>query len=175
MRHQKPPECLNSVAYWYYSHIQRHSGYVVTVFRAAMDQEVSDERPGTPILLLQPGFGMTRVFDADGVERGVIRSKIILRGLRFEMRRNGPAVWVINRSLVCSQAAHVTDSRWPALDVRYAFFGWQHLTGIIDSDDGLIGLVGPTKQHWGFAIEPGRDTFDLLSAIAFMHWKWWRW
>ena len=94
MRHQKPPEWLNSVDYWYYSHIQRHSGYVVTVCRAAMDQEVSDERPGTPILLLQPRFGMTRVFDADGVERGVIRSKGILRGLRFEMRRNGPAVWV---------------------------------------------------------------------------------
>jgi hypothetical protein len=144
---------LNSVDYWYYSLIQRPSDYVVTVFRAAMDQEVSDERPGTPILRLEPRSRATRLFDAYGSEQGVIRSEGMVRGLRFVMRRNGNPVWV---STVRS-------------------FWWRHLTGIIDGHDGVIGFVGPTKRHWGFSIEPGRDTSDLLSAIAFMHWKWWCW
>jgi hypothetical protein len=56
-----------------------------------------------------------------------------------------------------------------------SFFWWQHLTGSIGGHEGLVGLVGPTKRHWGFFVEPERDTLDLLTALAFMHWKWWRW
>lgn len=174
VRHQKPPEWLNSVDYWYYSLIQRHSDYV-TVFRAAMDQEVSDERPGTPILRLEPRSRATRLFDAYGSEQGAIRSEGMVRGLRFVMRRNGNPVWVSTvRSFVRRRhRLQTADGQLWIFDTP--FFWWQHLTGIIDGYDGLIGFVGPTKRHWGFAVEPLRDTFGLLSALAFMHWKWWRW
>jgi hypothetical protein len=166
---------LNNGDHWYYSQINQDSHDVVTVFRAAIDQEVSDERPGIPILRLHPRFGTTRVFDADGGEHGIIRSKGILRGLCFEMDRNGAAVWVSTvRSFVRKRHRLATaDGQVWMFDTP--FFWWQHLTGVINGHEGLIGFVGPTKRHWGFMVAPGRDTFDLLSAIAFMHWKWWRW
>jgi hypothetical protein len=169
-----PPEWLNSCDCWYYSYIQRPAAYRVTVLRAGAHEEVSDERPGIPILHLQPRRRTTRLFDAYGSEQGLIRSEGIVRGVRFVLRRDEVPVWVSTvRSVVRKRhRLQVIDGQVWTFDTP--FFWWQHLTGIISGYERLVGVVGPTKRHWGFAIEPGRDTFALLSALAFMHWKWWR-
>ncbi|MGB2716769.1 MAG: hypothetical protein WBC51_21480 [Vicinamibacterales bacterium] len=175
MRPLKPPEWLDTTDSWYYSHIQRPSAYVVTVRRIAADQEVTDERPGTPILRLHPRFGSTRVFDAAGGEQGVIRSEGIVRGRCFVMRRNATVVWVSTVRSFVRKRHRLRNADGEVWTFDTPFFWWQHLTGIVSGQEGLIGRVGPTKRHWGLAVEPGRDTFELLSAVAFMHWKWTRW
>ena len=55
------------------------------------------------------------------------------------------------------------------------FFWWQHLSGSVAGDETLVGRVGPTKRHWGFVIKSEHDNIELLTAVAFLHWKWWRW
>jgi hypothetical protein len=50
MSDRRAPQGLHSAPYWYYTHIQMGSPDVVTVRRAAVDQQVSDHSPGTPVL-----------------------------------------------------------------------------------------------------------------------------
>lgn len=62
-------EWLHSASYWYYTHIQMGSpdvvtvrrADVVTVRRAAIDQQVSDHSPGTPVLRIHPHRGTTPI------------------------------------------------------------------------------------------------------------------
>ncbi len=37
-----------------------------------------------------------------------------------------------------------------------------------------LGQVGPSKWLWFLWIEPGQDQHDVLSALAFLHRRWWR-
>ena len=175
MRDSAPPDWLNEARGWYYSHIEGRAPYGVTVHSAPADEEVSDERPGVLILRLQPRVRATEVFDADGYEQGIIRPEGILRGLQFAMRRDGAAVWVSTvRSIVRKRhRLWVTNGEVWMFDTP--FYWWQHLTGAIGERRKLVGGVGPTTRLWGFGVEPGRDTLDLLAAVAFIHWKWWRW
>ena len=91
------------------------------------------------------------------------------------MRRNGDPVWKLTvRSIVRNH--HEFE---PAVGVKWTFdtpfFWWQHLKGTADGVPRLLGEVGPTMRFWFMLVEPGRDTSDLLAAVAFMHRKWWRW
>lgn len=169
------PEWLHSAPYWYYTHIELGSPDVVTVRRAAADQQVSDRSPGTAVLPIHPHRGTTPIFGVDGFERGSIRPEGILRGLRFVMRREGTTAWVLTvRSFVRKRhRLQIVDGDVWTFDTP--FFWWQHVTGTVRGHERLLGRVGPTKRHWGFSLDADRDTVDLLAAVAFMHWKWWCW
>ena len=175
MSSQIAPEWLQSAPYWYYTHIELGSPDVVTVRRAAADQRISASSPGTFVLRLHPNRGTTPIIGDDGLERGNIRPEGISRGLRFVMRREGTAIWVLTvQSFVRKrhQLQIVEGNNW-TFDTP--FFWWNHLTGTLDGHKRLLGRVGPRKNYWGFSVDPDTETLDLLAAIAFMHWNWWCW
>jgi hypothetical protein len=136
-------------ARWYYSEIGGESGQPVSVFRSDSDV-VDSESPGTLCLRLEPRFRYSprvRVLDAGGQEMGIIRPEGLAPGVRYAMRRDGELLWT-------------------------PFFWWQHLTGTTVGGPRLLGGLGPVGWIWMMWIEPGRDSFDLLAAVAFMHRQW---
>ena len=168
------PGWLND-ARWYYSEIGRAAADPVTVFSAVGRAEVSSANPGTPFLHLEPRFRLVRVLDADGREEGIIRSDGMVPGVRYVMRRNGNPVWRLSvRSIVRKRHA-LKPASGETWRFDTPFFWWQHLTGTAGGVPKLLGRVGPTKKLWFIWVEPGRDTYDMLAAVAFMHRKWWRW
>jgi hypothetical protein len=115
------------------------------------------------------------VLDAGGREEGIIRPEGLVPGVRYAMRRNGEPVWMLSvRSIVRKrhvlELAH--DHSW-TFDTP--FFWWQHLTGTALGVPRLLGGIGPVAWIWNMWIEPGRDTFELLAAVAFMHRQWFHW
>src|SRR5436190_22278459 len=95
------PGWLDNTDRWYYSHIESKPAWAITVLSAPSDAGVSYDSPGAVRLRVQPRWRNTRVVDAEGRDRGTIRSEGILRGLRFVMRREGAVVWVMRvRSIV---------------------------------------------------------------------------
>lgn len=73
MSNRASPGWLDRAPHWYYSRIETGSPSVVTIWRAARDQDVSDQNPGTSALELQPRGRMTRILDVDASELGSIR------------------------------------------------------------------------------------------------------
>ncbi len=145
----------------------------VSVFDATGLDEVKSESSGTLCLRLEPRFlssPRVRVLDAGGREQAIIRSEGLVPCVRYAMRRNGELVWKLTvRSIVRNR--HVLElangDSW-AFDTP--FYWWQNLTGTAFGARRLVGgLVVPTKRIWAMWIEPGRDSFDLLAAVAFMH------
>jgi hypothetical protein len=59
-------------------------------------------------------------------------------------------------------------------DVRTPFFWWMNIVCRESGKTHALGQVGPRKGLWLLWIEPGRDDHDVLSALAFMHRRWWR-
>jgi hypothetical protein len=166
-------------ARWYYSEIGGDSADPVCVFDAAEMNEVSAESPGTLCLRLEPRLDWpprVRVLDASGFEQGVIRSEGLVPGVRYAMRRNGELVWVLSvRSIVRNRHA-LEWANGDSWTFDTPFFYWQNLTGTASGALRLLGgLFVPTKRVWAMWIDPGRDTFDLLAAVAFMHRQYWRW
>ena len=95
--------------------------------------------------------------------------------VKYVMRVKNEIVWTLSvRSVVRKHHAleQVDGGQWT---FNTPFFWWQHLSGTLGGTPKLLGRVGPTKRVWFVKIEPGRDTPDLLAAIAFMHRNWWRW
>jgi len=148
--------------------------YTLSV-RKTRDGDVSSERPGSLVLRLEPRFRATRVLDAEARERGVIRREGVVPGRRFVLRREGAVVWALTVRSLVRKRHRLEAADGVAWTFDTPFFWWQHLTGTVDGVPGLVGQIGPATQFWGWEVEPGRDTFDLLAAVAFMHWKWWRW
>ena len=167
-------------ARWYFSEIGEESTEPVSVFDATGRDQASSESPGTLCLRLEPRFrtsSLVRVLDAGGREEGIIRSEGLIPGVRYAMRRNGDLVWRLSvRSIV--RKRHVLElTNGDSWTFDTPFFWWQNLTGFADGAPRLKGglTVVPTKTLWAMYIEPGRDTFDLLAAVAFMHRQWWHW
>ena len=171
------PAWMNE-ARWYYSLIGGESAQPVSVFDASDCDEVSSESPGTLCLHLEPRFRHSprlRVLDAGGREEGIIRSEGIVPGVRYVMRRSGNPVWTLSvRSFVRKRHTLVMadGDKW-TFDTP--FFWWQHLTGSSSCVPRLLGGVGPQVNIWLVWIEPGKDTHDLLAAMAFMHRQWSHW
>ena len=175
MRDSKPSDWLEQSSRWYYSQIDGPPPYVVDIRSAAVGQEVSDAKPGTLILRLHPRGGTVRVIDARGGDRGGIRSQGILRGRRFVMRRDNTVVWTSTvRSLVRKRhSLQLAGGEIWTIDTP---FYWRlNFTATLEGRTSLVGHLGPTMKHWGFKVEPGRETDDLLAAVGFLHWKWWTW
>jgi hypothetical protein len=169
------PDWFDDTRSWYYSYIQGRSPGSVTVFSVAPGEEVRDDRPGAPMLRLQPGLRTVRVLDAEGRERGAIRAEGMLRGLRFAMRRDGVEIWTSSVRSIVRKRHRLRIAGGEIWTFDTPFYWWQSLTGTTGGRRRLVGRVGPTTRYWGFSVERGRDTLELLAAVAFMHWKWWRW
>lgn len=169
------PDWLND-ARWYYSRIGPEPALPVSVFDATDCDEVSEESPGTLCLRLEPLYRYSprvRVLDASGREVGTIRPAGLVPGVRYVMCRNGNPVWALSvRSIVRKRHALVMADRveWT---FYIPFFRWHNLMGTILGVPSFLGTVGPDWWGvWQMWIEPGRDTSDLLAAIAFMHRQW---
>jgi hypothetical protein len=161
---------------WYYSRIESRPAWQATVFSAPADAEITDENPGTVLLRLEPRWRNTRVFDAASRELGIVRSEGVIRGLRFVMRRAGVVVWSSTGRSTVRKRHRLQVAGGDIWTFDTPFFWWHHyFTGAVTDQTRLVGRVGPTKRHWGFAVEPGRANADLLAAVAFLHWKWLRW
>lgn len=162
-------------ARWYYSLIGEESAQPVSVFDATGCEELSDETPGTLRLRLEPRFRYSprvRVLDADGHEQGLIRPEGLVPGVRYVMHRDGQLVWTLSvRSIV--RKHHVLElTHGDSWTIDTPFFWWQHLTGTTLGAPRLFGGIGPHWSIWIMRIEPGRDTSDLLAAVAFLHRQW---
>ncbi len=164
----------------FYSEIGGDSADPVSVFAVPADlDEVSSESPGTLCLRLEPRARCSprvRVLDAGGREQGIIRSEGLVPGVSYAMRRNGELVWKLSvRSIVRTRHA-LELANGDSWTFDTPFFWWQNLTGTAFGAPRLFGgLVVPTKSVWAMWIEPGRDTFDLLAAVAFLHRQYWHW
>jgi hypothetical protein len=163
----------------YYSEIGGDSSDPVMVFAAPEKDELSNESPGTLCLRLEPRFrasALVRVVGAGGRDEGIIRSEGLVPGLRYAMRRNGEPVWSLSvRSIVRNRHA-LKLANGDSWMFETPFFWWQNLTGTaFGSPRVLGGLVLPTTTVWAMWIEPGRDTIDILAAVAFMHRQWSHW
>jgi hypothetical protein len=139
------------------------------------DGDVTAGNPGTLRLRLQPSGRSLHVLDHRGCNEGVIHSDGLVRGIRYVMRRNENSVWILSiRSVVRKRhRLQRTDGETWTFDTP--FYWWRHLSGSLAGAQKLIGRVGPSKRIWLFGIEPGRETDDVLAAVALMHRNWWRW
>lgn len=158
----------------YYSKVGLESNDPVTVFSTG-DEDVSHEKPGTPCVYLEPDSRLVHVLDTDKKERGTIRSDGLMPLGRHVMCQGTEVLWVLSvRSVVRKRhtLCPVVGDQWT---FNTPFFWWQQLSGSVSGTPRLLGTVGPTKRLWFMMIEAGRDTPDVLAAVAFMHRKWWRW
>jgi hypothetical protein len=181
-RRRAPRPTWLDQARWYYSEIgEEESGDPVRVFDASGREEVSGESPGRLFLRLEPrsrSSAWVRVLDAAGSEQGAIRSEGLLPGVRFVMRRNGELVWKMSVRSIVRRRHAVEIANGDSWIFETPFFWWQGLTGVAAGAPRLVGgLVWEARSHglWAMWVEPGRDTFDLLAAVAFMHRQYVRW
>jgi hypothetical protein len=159
----------------YYSLIEAGLAQPVSVFDATGCEELSSESPGTLCLRLEPRFRYSprlRIHDAGGRAEGTIDSEGMVPGVRYAMRRNGQLVWMLSvRSLVRKRHA-LEPAHGDSWTFDTPFFWWQHLTGTALGVPRVLGGLGPGWWIWTMSIEPGRDTIELLAAVAFMHRQW---
>lgn len=158
----------------YHSLIGEGSAQPVSVFDATDCDETADESPGTLRLQLEPRFRYSprmRVLDAGGREEGVIRPEGLVPGVRYAMRRDDGLAWTLSvRSIVRNRHA-LNLAGGDSWAFRTPFFGVR-LTGSVLDAPRLIGVAGPGMWAWQMQIEAGRDTIDLLAAVAFLHRQW---
>ena len=165
------PEWID-VASRYYSKIERDWRDSVRVMRPPDEGDASDTNPGTLCMRLAAGFREVRVLDAVGNEEGVIRPRG--PGFGYEMRRSGQSVWTVSNRSVFMRRHLLEFSGGGTWDVRTPFFWWMNIVWSEGGKTHALGQVGPRKWLWFLWIEPGRDDRDVLSALAFMHRRWWR-
>ena len=169
-----PPEWLDS-AHWYYSRIDDGSGRGVNIYAADDAKELNAESPGRLCLRLEPGARQIRVLDANRQQDGAIHREGFVPGLRYTMRRNGKPVWVLSVRSIVRKRYSLRTADNEVWTFETPFFWWQQLFGTLGGAPRLVGGVGPTTWFWLLWFEPGRDTVDVLAAVAFLHRLWWRW
>jgi hypothetical protein len=162
-------------ARWYYTEIGEAHAQPVSVYDVSHLDEISGESPGTLCLHLEPRYRYSpklRVLDAGGREAGKIHGAGLVPGVRYVMSRDGEPVWtLLVRSVV--RKHHVLKlTQGDSWTFDTPWFWWQHLTGTALGVPRLLGCIGPVAWVWVMRIEPGRDTLDVLAAVAFMHRQW---
>jgi hypothetical protein len=177
MKELRAPDWLDH-ARWYYSQIGEGAAEPVSVFDANGRDEVSNESPGMLCLHLEPRRRFSarmRVLDASGGEKGIIRTEGLVPGVRYSMRRNGDLVWMLSVRSILRKRHDLKLANGDSWTFDTPFFWWQNLTGTALGVPRLVGSYGPVAWIWDIRIEPGRDTLDLLAAVAFMHRQWFHW
>jgi hypothetical protein len=160
------------VPFQYYSQIDSGFGDPVRIMKSPGEGEVSDKNPSSVHLQLVPSFRRIRVQNAEGTEIGVIHPRPF--GFGYSMRCAGDLVWTVsNRSLVLRRHALVFGNgrKW---DVRTPFYWWLNISCTENAVARVLGKVGPYKWLWMLWVAPDEDSHDVLSAVAFMHRRWWR-
>ena len=156
----------------YYSQVDGNRRDSVRVMKPPDDVDASDKNPGTLCLHLAASFREVRVLDAAGYETGVIRSRG--PGLGYSMRRGGAPVWTVSTRSPVMRHHALTFSGGDTWDVQTPFFWWMNIVGTQGGVTQVLGQVGPSKRFWFLWVRPGKDHHDLLSALAFMHRRWFR-
>ncbi|WP_197447031.1 hypothetical protein [Tautonia plasticadhaerens] len=148
----------------------------VHVYAADEDTEIRYDPPERPCLVLESRSrrsSRVRVQGPGGSEDGAIAPEGFLPGVRYVMRRDSGPVWTLSvRSLL--RKRHALELAGGEAWVFDTPFFWKlRVTGTVRGSPDLLGCVGPTMRCWLFAIEPSRDSPDLLAAIAYLHQRWW--
>lgn len=162
----------------YYSEIGEKWTDPVGVFIPPDSDEVTSESPGTLCLRLEPQSRSSPrvwVLDASGREVGIVEPEGFLPRTRYAMRQGRELVWMLSVRSVMRNRHALELADGDSWGFETPFFWWQHLTGTAFGARRLLGFVGPTKRYWLMQIEAGRDTFNVLTAVAFMHRQWWHW
>jgi hypothetical protein len=159
---------------WYYSRIDDRPRRIVSMFAAVDGQTVSDDQSGTEVLTLEPRLRSARLFDAEDNDRGTISAEGLVPG-RFVLRRDGVVVWTLQVRSLVRRRHRLEMAGGDAWMFDTPFFWWQHLSGSIAGIPTLLGGIGPSTRYWGFRVARHHETLDVIAAVAFMHWKWWRW
>jgi len=156
----------------YYSIIESDRYDSVQLMKPPDEGDVTETTPGTLCLRIVPTFRKILVIDDVGQEIGLIRPRE--SGFGFTMHNGCKLVWTLSsRSLLMRRHA----LRFPNGDqwVFFTpFFWWMNVIGRHGEATHVLGRVGPTMRFWILYVEPGRDNHNLLSALAFMHRRWWR-
>ena len=143
MKNPDGPTWLRS-GHRYLSQIGPESTDPVTVFSAG-DEVVSNEKPGTACVHLEPGSRFVRVLDGDKNNRGIIRSEGLRPLGRYVMRLGTEVVWVLSvRSVVRKRhmLCPVVGDQW-TFDTP--FFWWQQLAGSVSGTPRLLGKGGANE------------------------------
>ena len=159
---------------FYYSRIQGGRRDPVAIFAGDGSSELSERNPGRLVIRLEPQAPGLRVLAANSQTLGSIQHEGVFPFRRSVMVKEGALVWTLSvRSLVGKRyVLQLADGdRW-TFDTP--FFWWQRLAGSVRHAPAVVGEVGPTKQFWMLWIQPGKDSIELLAAIARMHRQWWR-
>ena len=163
-------------ARWYYSLIGEGLAQPVSVYDATGCDEATDESPGKLCLRLEPRFRYSprvRVLDAGGREVGVIRPEGLVPGVRYAMYRDCECLWMLSVRSVVRKRHALKLANGDSWTVYTPFLWWYRLTGTVHGLPRLVGIVGPSWWGiWQMRVEPGRDTTDLLAAVAFLHRQW---
>ena len=112
------------------------------------------------------------MLDAGGRVEGTIDREGLVPGVRYAMRRDGQLVWMLSVQSLVRKRHALELAHGDPWTFQTPFFWWQHLTGTALGVPRLLGGLGPGGWIWTMAIEPGRDTIELLAAVAFMHRQW---
>jgi hypothetical protein len=156
----------------YYSRIEVDRRDSVQVLTLPEEGDVSDKNPGALCMRLAVEGRDVRVLDAAGHEEGLIRSQG--PGLGYSMRRDDLSVWAVSTRSIFMRHHDLRFSDGRTWHVSTPFFWWMNIVCTEDGAPRALGQVGPRKWLWFLWIEPGRDHRDVLSALAFMHRRWWR-
>ena len=167
-----PPAWLDE-ARPYYSRVGTAPALPVSVYDATGLDTFSEESPGRFCLRLEArSYWSPRVnvLDAGGEALGAIRPTGLVPGRGYAMSRGDDPVWTMAvRNLVRTRHSLVTagGDRWTIVTPFFARLD------IVGGRDGVPGLLGRIHSNWWgiwlWKIEPGRDTSDLLAALAFLH------
>jgi hypothetical protein len=173
MKESRAPAWLDG-ARWYYTKIGEEPAQPVSVFTSDAE-EVSSESPGRLCLRLEARYRHSprlRVIDASGREEGLIRPEGLPPYVKYAMHRNGNLVWSLSVRSVFRRRHALELGNGDSWTFHTPFFWWQDLTGTTCGMPRLVGRVGSEMWLWLVWIEPGNDTSELLSAVAFLHRQW---
>lgn len=123
----------------------------------------------SPFITIVDRQGMVCV-DGDGHPPCVISREAGLLFPRHSMRVRSDVVWRLSTvsALRNRHVLEVSGARWK---LTTPFFSLS-ITGEEAGGRKLCGRVGRRKSEWHFSVATERATPELLSGLAFVHWRW---
>jgi hypothetical protein len=82
-------------------------------------------------------------------------------------------MWMLSVRSIVRRRYALAPAHGAAWTFHTPFFWWMRVTGTESGTPRLLGCIGPTPTIWILRFEPGRDTLDVLAAVAFLHRQWW--